>query len=62
MFDTIEKEIEQNTHHLEQLMRSCLREVFEKPVITEVSNSIEASSELSMAAEDRGVYKKKGRK
>jgi type I restriction enzyme S subunit len=25
----LEKEIEQNTHHLEQLMQSCLREVFE---------------------------------
>ena len=27
--DSLEKEIEQNTHHIEQLMRSCLREVFE---------------------------------
>jgi len=28
MCDDLEKEIEQNTHHLEQLMQSCLREVF----------------------------------
>jgi type I restriction enzyme S subunit len=50
--DSLEKEIEQNTQQVEDLMQSCLREVFER------GNFEEGQELLGMAAEPKEEYGK----